>query len=80
MDNTMGRYRVLDSILIATKPSGEVARREVYLAYDIQLGTFEVVFKQESVLKGYTFAILERECARVKERGVPMATLPKVVV
>jgi hypothetical protein len=71
------RYRVAKSRLIVTKPSGEVVMRDVLLSYDRELNTYEVVFVGESVLKGYSFAILDRECQRVKESGDPVATLPR---
>lgn len=73
------RYRLTQSTLIVTKPTGEVVQREVVLAYDVILDMIEVVFKGESILKGYSFGILQRECDRVKVAGTPAADLPRIV-
>ena len=72
------RFRVADSTLIVTKPSGEVVERPVRLYYDKQLDTFGIQLVGESQLKGYCFEVLQKEFRRVRDAGVPNSYLPKV--
>lgn len=71
-------YRVVESTLIVTKPTGEVLERPVRLFYNEQLNTLGIVLLGDSPLKGYSFEILQREFKRARDVGTPMAALPKV--
>jgi hypothetical protein len=72
-------YKVAESTLIVTKPSGEVLQRPVRLFYNGKLDTLGIVLLGDSPLKGYSFEILQREFRRARDAGTPMTELPKVM-
>jgi hypothetical protein len=74
----MERYRIGKSILIVTKPTGEVVKREVELHFDTLLRTFGVRFVGESPLKGYCFELIENELERIRDLGQPIEYLPTI--
>jgi hypothetical protein len=71
-------YRVAESTLIVTKPSGEVTERPVRLFYNENLDTLGIVLLGDSPLKGYSFEILQKEFKRTRDAGTSMAELPRV--
>jgi hypothetical protein len=71
-------YRVAESTLIVTKPTGEVLERPVRLFYNEKLDTLGIVLLGDSPLKGYSFEIVQREFKRARDAGVAMAALPRV--
>jgi len=71
-------YKVTDSTLIVTKPSGEVLERPVKLFFNARLNTLGIVLMGDSPLKGYAFEILQREFKRARDAGAPSAELPRV--
>ena len=71
-------YKVTDSTLIVTKPSGEVLERPVKLFFNARLNTLGIVLMGDSPLKGYAFEILQREFKRARDAGAPSSELPKV--
>lgn len=74
----MPGYKVAESTLIVTKPTGEVLERPVRLFYNEKLDTLGIVLLGDSPLKGYSFEIVQREFKRARDAGVPMAELPRV--
>lgn len=76
-EDPRGRYRVSDSTLVVTKPSGEIVERPVKLSFDTKLDLFEITLIGESQLKGYSFGVLQREFKRTRDQGRPSDVLPK---
>jgi hypothetical protein len=71
-------YKVTESTLIVTKPTGEVVERRVRLFYNAKLDTLGIVLLGDSPLKGYSFEVLQREFKRTRDTGEMMAELPRV--
>jgi len=71
------RYLVIQSDLVVTNPSGNAHKQRVYLAYDLQAKSVEVLV-QDGVLKGYTIDTLISEIVRARDHGTPMHELPIV--
>lgn len=71
------RYRVTQSKLVVTKPTGEVSERPVVLSHDRKLNMFEITLIGDSPLKGYSFGVLQSEFKRVRDEGMPSPSVPR---
>jgi len=63
------KFRKTNTMLIITKPSGEMVRRDVELRWDTSINSVSVKFKGESALQGYIFDLLIPEVNRVVAEG-----------
>jgi len=63
------KFRDTKSLLIVTKPTGEVVQREVVMYWDSTLNTIGIRFIGDSPLKGYSFELAVTEIGRVMQEG-----------
>jgi len=71
------RYRVVQSDLVVTTPSGSAYKQGVFLAYDTQCKSVSVLVLS-GPLKGYSIDTIVSEIIRARDTGTPMSQLPEV--
>ena len=71
------RYRVVQSDLVVTNPSGSAHKQSVYLAYDKQCNSVSVLVLS-GPLKGYSIDTIVSEIIRARDSGIPMHDMPIV--
>jgi len=69
------RYRVVESDLIVTNPSGSSYKQPVFLAYDTKCNSVQVLVRS-GALKNYSIDTIVSEIIRARDHGTPMHEMP----